>query len=131
MKSDKKIKLMVLKLSQAVRSIRQSFIVENFVGIEQILNIFYQDGWISGYKCYNKKFYEIFLKNDANNKLVMRRAKIITKASLQAIIRLPELLVDSKNTSCTGIIKTAKYGFLKNKHAFIKKTGGVYFTKIF
>lgn len=44
MKIDKKIKLMVLKLSQAIRSIRQSFIVESFAGIEQILNIFYQDG---------------------------------------------------------------------------------------
>lgn len=96
------------------------------------MNILYIDGWVSGYKKYaDKKCFEIFLKNDINNKIIVNRAINVTKPTLQAVIHLAELCADSKNTAYTGVIRTAKYGFLQNRQAFIKKSGGIYLVKLF
>jgi len=46
-------------------------------------------------------------------------------------IRLQELTADSKTTMYTGIVRTAKYGFLQSHVALKKKTGGIYLAKVF
>jgi len=46
-------------------------------------------------------------------------------------IRLQELTADSKNSMYTGIVRTAKYGFLQSRIALKKKTGGIYLAKVF
>jgi len=105
---------------------------ENFDGLESVLDAIYADGWISGYKIYrNERCIEIFLKYDSRDKTLITRVKNLTKPSLVSFIRLHELAADSKNTAHTGIIRTAKYGFLPNRTALKKKTGGIYLAKIF
>jgi len=105
---------------------------ESFYGIESVLDAIYLDGWISGYKQYNSEnSVEIFLKYDAKDKAVISRVKNVTKPSLQSVIRLQELAADSKSTNSTGIVRTARYGFLQNRIALQKKTGGLYLAKIF
>jgi len=132
MKTTKKVSLLIGHLNKAVKASQQSFILETFYGIDSILETLYLDGWILGYKKYkNDKFFEVFLKYDANDKTVMTRAKNIIKPSLLSLIRLQELSSDCKNTVYTGIIRTAKYGFLQNRQALVKKTGGIYLAKIF
>jgi len=132
MKTTKKISLLIWNLNKAAKGARQSFIIETFYGIETVLDAIYLDGWILGYKKYESgRYFEVFLKYDASDKTVITRAINITKPNLASLIRLQELSSDCKSTACTGIIRTAKYGFLQNRQAFIKKVGGIYLAKIF
>jgi len=57
--------------------------------------------------------------------------KGIYKTSLQVSIRLPQLVADNKDTGYTGIVRTAKFGFLTNKVALKNKVGGFYLAKFF
>jgi len=90
------------------------------------------DGLIAGYKKYSKKsLVEIFLKFDLKNRPLLMRAKCTFKSSLQPTIRIQQLVAESKDTGPTGLIRTAKYGFLTNRSALKHKIGGIYLAKFF
>jgi len=57
--------------------------------------------------------------------------KSIYKASQQITIRVPQLVADNKNTAYTGIVRTAKLGFITNKTSLKNKMGGTYLAKFF
>jgi len=131
-KTTRKVHLLLWNFNKAIRELSQSFINEQFFGIEAILDVLYKDGWILGYKKHNaKSIVEIFLKYDINNKPVLTRVKGIYKTSLQVTIRMPQLVADNKDTAYTGIIRTAKFGFLTNKASLKSKVGGFYLAKFF
>ena len=132
MKTTKKVKYLLWALNNAIKSSKQSFIVQTFYDLESVLNILYKDGWILGYKKHKQSSYiEIFLKYDSHDRVLVTKAKNIVKPSLLPCIRLKELFADSTNTTYTGVIRSAKYGFLSNRVALSKKTGGIYLAKIY
>jgi len=132
MRTTKKVSLLAWNFNKAIHDSRQTFINNYFYGIESILDLMYIDGWIYGYKKYEKEAcVEIFLKYDLLEKPVITKVKNIIKPSLIPIIRLFELAADSKNTAHSGIVRTARYGFLHSRIAIKKKVGGIYLAKIF
>ena len=132
MKTTVKVYKLVWNFNKAIKNRSQSFINEHFFGIENILDGVYKGGWILGYKRhFSRKVVEIFLRYDNNNKSIITRVKCLHKPSLQHTIRLQQLVADSKNTAYTGIIRTAKMGFLTNRDALKNKIGGSYLVKFF
>ena len=132
MKTTQKVSTLILNFNRAITESRTYFVNEYFFGLEPILDGIYKDGWIIGYKIHNiSQSVEIFLKYDIKDKPVLTHVQSIWKPSLQPIIRIRQLASDSKNTAYTGIIRTAKFGFLTGRQALKNKTGGVYLAKFY
>jgi len=130
----KKVSILFRDLQRTIIKNKASFIITSFWGIEPIINALYKDGWILGYKKYTSisdSYFEIYIKYDTNAKTTITNVKTINKSSLLPIIRQQSLISDCKNTAYTGIIQTAKHGFLSNRQALSKKTGGIYLAKVF
>jgi ribosomal protein S8 len=104
----------------------------NFLGLETVLENFYKDGMISGYKAHKQiNYVEVFMHVDAVGRLGPTKIKNLAKPSLEISARIKELKAEIRDRHhTTSIVRTAKYGLTTAKFAVKHKTGGFFLGRL-
>jgi ribosomal protein S8 len=124
MRTTKKLSQFIWDFNKAIVYQHRAFMSPNFLGLENVLENFYKDGIIPGYRVHKTQV-EVFMLVDSVGRIGPTKIKNLSKPSLLIAARVKELKAEIRDRHHTSsIIRTAKYGLTTAKFAAKNKTGG-------